>query len=334
MNDKKVKGIPMFENLKTRAAKLADKKNKNPLAKYFQNPGYVQDSEERRAQVLFFKLLMIAAYADESVDDAELDLIKDYAFEHCLTEEEWREIDFFRRSRPSKEEIGRLMDKLTGEARSAGGRKELLNAIKEVVSSDDILHEREKEIVELLEEKIKTSGSSVLGNLIGNIKGKLVSKRRDIFDDRGSKQYSRNPVLPVLEKIAGRGSIKDIEAVSAVLGLAIVLIHADMEFHDMEREAFAQLVKTECGIDDEKARAAAEELLKIPEYDFEIAYLGRIIAESADEERRREIMLSFFKIARADDVYDVHEDRYLKVIAQYLFIDHREFIALKLSERG
>ncbi|MCU0821404.1 MAG: TerB family tellurite resistance protein [Spirochaetes bacterium] len=324
----------MFENLKTKAAKLSDKNNKNPLAKYFQNPGYVQDSEEREAQVLFFKLLMITAYADESIDDEELDLIKDYAYEHCLTGEEWREIYFFRRSKPSKEEIGLLMDNLISKASSADRRKNLLNAIKDVVNSDDILHDREKEIVELLEEKINISGTSVMSNLIGNIKEKLAIKRKGIFNDRGSKEYSRNPVLPVLARITGKENIKDIEVVSAVLGLAIVLIHADMEFHDKEREAFIELVKTGCGLDDERAEEAAAELLRISDNDFEIAYLGRIIAESTDEERRRKILSSFFKIARADKVYDAYEDKYLKVIAQYLFIGHREFITLKLAGAG
>ena len=39
---------------------------------------------------------MILAYSDDSVDESELDLIKNHFYEDCLTESEWMEIDFYK----------------------------------------------------------------------------------------------------------------------------------------------------------------------------------------------------------------------------------------------
>ena len=73
--------------------------------------------------------------------------------------------------------------------------------------------------------------------------------------------------------------------------------------------------------------------MEIPEVDLETAYFGTIIAESTDEERREEILISLFTIARADSVYDAYEDKYLKVISRHLLMDNSAFIAAKLKSK-
>lgn len=322
----------MLGNLNDRLIKLSDKNNKSPLAKYFQNPEYVQDKDARKIQILFYKLLMIISYADETADDTEINLIKDFAFEQCLTEGEWREINVFSSVKPSKEEIDQILDNIINEIHSVSGRKEFLNAIKEIIDADEILKDEEKVILELVERKIKRSDIPVLGNLIGNINRKLKVIRDNITFEDKSKEYARNPVLPVLKRMIGENSLPYMEITAAKLGLAILMIHSDMEFHENEKKAFEDLVKKECNLKEEKAIEVASELLNISENYFEISYLARIINDSVGEEEKINILSFLFKIARADKVYNSYEDRYLKLISNYLLIPHNDFLALKLKK--
>ncbi|MFC1668958.1 TerB family tellurite resistance protein [Spirochaetota bacterium] len=142
-----------------------------------------------------------------------------------------------------------------------------------------------------------------------------------------------NPIVPILEEKIGKNSLGEIEIAAAILGLAVVLIQADMEFHEKERESFLDLIEKECRVPRDLAEEIAEEILEISEVDLETAYLGTLLAESTDEERREDILMSLFSIARSDSVYDPYEDKYLKVISRHLLMDHNEFIAAKLKSK-
>ena len=108
---------------------------------------------------------MIAAYADNSIDESEIDLIKSYVYENCLTEGEWREINFFQQVKPSKEEINKIIDDIVAEITSVKEKKKLLQAVKDIIEADDILKKEEKEIIEILEKKLKIPSVSIFGNL-------------------------------------------------------------------------------------------------------------------------------------------------------------------------
>ncbi len=321
----------MFESLMNKSKTYFDKKNRNPIGRYFQDPGYLQDTEARKTQVLFYKLLMIMAYSDESVDENEINLIKDYAYECCLTEQEWREINLIKHTKPSKEEIHDLVKQLTKEVKSKSDKKEFLSAIREIAEADDIIKDGEKEILAIVESEINSSKISFFGNVLNNIKDKLVEEKSNITSREDIEKYIKNPVELILRNRASFKDYGDIETIAAVLGLAIVMVHADMEFHEKEREALIAFVEKECSVSKDEAIEITDEIIEIPDTNFEIAYLGRIITDSTDDERRREIMSELFTITRADQVYDVYEDKYLKIIGKYLFIDHKTFIELKLA---
>ena len=142
---------------------------------------------------------------------------------------------------------------------------------------------------------------------------------------------NKNLIVPVLQKIIGKDNPENIDITASILGLAVVLMNADMEFHEKEKESFINLIIKECNVSSGMANEIADEILEIPEVDLEISYMGTLIAESADEERRDEILSSLFEIARADSVYDPYEDKYLKIISRHFNMDHSEFIAAKLK---
>jgi uncharacterized tellurite resistance protein B-like protein len=311
----------MFESLKEKYNRLTDKKNVKSVAKYFQDPGYIQDKKERNAQILFYKLLMIAAYSDNSVDENELNLIKDYIYEQCLTEQEWREVDYFGHVKPSVDEMNKIYEKIAEEVQSASDKKELLNAIKEVIATDEILKDEEKVIFETLEKKVKKINVSVIGNVIRRIKVKTVHD--------SASEFVKNPIFPILKKYLADAESKKLEIVAAKLGLVLVLIHSDMEFHEKEKEAFKEIVKDMCDVNEEKTERFISEIISIPDDYFEISYLSRIMVDNTQKEERIELLATLFRIARADDRLDGYEDKYIRIISNSLLLDHKDFIAIK-----
>ena len=315
----------MLDNLKERFKQLSNKNNKKAVAQIFQNPEYSQDTHERYVQILFFKLLMIAAYSDGSVDDDELDVIKDYAFENCLTEQEWREINFFQQQKPTNEEIDKLQDEIVSELHSKLQKKELLRAIRDIVESDGIIKPEEKHIIESLEKKIKKSSLSFASSIIKKISN--ANKESKVHET--AKKFSRNPIAPLLQKSNTITDSDKIEVISATLGLAIAIIHTDMEFHEKEKEVFIEIVKELCYVDSNKAHELGDQMLQIPDTYFEIAHLARILTEKISREERKEIMKILFRVAMADSVYDAYEDKYLRIINNSLLLEHKDFISVR-----
>ncbi len=315
----------MLDNLKNRFQKLTNKNNKKAVAQIFKNPEYIQDTHERHVQILFFKLLMIVAYADGSVDEDEIAIIKDYAFENCLTEQEWKEINFFQHVSPTAEEIERLQDEIVGELHSKLQKKELLNAIKEIIEADEIVQPEEKHILESLEKKIKQSSIIFASSIVK----KISSKKKDSSIHIDAEKFARNPIFPILANSKVINDEKLIEVISAKLGLAIAVIHTDMEFHEKEKEAFDQIVSELCSVDIQRAQELSKQMLAIPDTNFEIAHLTRILSETISREERKETLRMLFRIARADQVYDAYEDKYLRIINNSLLLEHKDFIALR-----
>lgn len=144
---------------------------------------------------------------------------------------------------------------------------------------------------------------------------------------------SRNPVKTVLNDAKFVDSAQ-IDTVSAKIGLVLVMMYSDMKLDVKERIAFAEFVKEETGIGDERIEPVIERMLAIPQSDLEIAYFSRIMCERLDEKERTRFLLRLFKIARSDGEYDFQEEKDLHLVAKYFFLDHNTFIALKLASKS
>ncbi|MBN1500292.1 MAG: TerB family tellurite resistance protein [Spirochaetes bacterium] len=322
----------MFENLKERYRTLTGKNSRKSVSLIFQNPGYVQDSAERHTQILIYKLMMIAAYADGSVDADELNLIKDYAFEQCLNEQEWAEISFFGQVKPSRDELIEIYRNILNEVKSSRQRKNILDAVRSVINADELISDEERIFLEILEKETGSFRIPPVSGIIKKLKDGYLEKTGGRQSDSSSIQYSMNPVLPLLKNIVISSKAGNDEVIAAKLGLAIVLINADMDFHEKEKDAFIVLIEKLCGINREKAEDLAVRILEIPDGNFEISHLTRILAESLSVEGRKDFLAELFKIARADQVYDVYEDKYLRIINNSLLLSHNDFISVKLRK--
>jgi uncharacterized tellurite resistance protein B-like protein len=59
--------------------------------------------------------------------------------------------------------------------------------------------------------------------------------------------------------------------------------------------------------------------------------LSRIIAESLGEAERKAFLEKMFQLARADNIFEMLEENYLRIITSALMLSHKDFIQAKLK---
>ncbi|MBP7901667.1 MAG: TerB family tellurite resistance protein [Spirochaetes bacterium] len=303
----------------------------NPLKKIFQDKVYEQDLDSRKSQILFYKLLMILAYSDGSIDESEIDLIKDHFYEDCLTEAEWREISFYQIHKPSKEEIKSILDNILIQIKSNKEKEKFKNALLEIVNADSVFKNEEQEIISYVMNEIDSSGVSTLKNFVKKMISEVKKNKSIIKEDSSAKEYAANPVYPILQNKKPDLDHENLSVISAKLGLFLVIIYSDMNFDEKEKNLFKELVKRECNFDGELLNDFLSKIFEIPEEHFEIVYLCRVLTDYLNEEERINVLKDLFKIARANKIYDSYEEKDLRIIASSLFIDHSTFIKVKCS---
>jgi uncharacterized tellurite resistance protein B-like protein len=129
--------------------------------------------------------------------------------------------------------------------------------------------------------------------------------------------------------VLGKNLPDSAEIVAAKLGMAVVMIHADMKVEASEITALKDMIEKELHPDAGLLNEITSQISAIPEEKFEMAYLGKILTDSLDENGRNELLADLFKIVRSDSVYDPYEDKFIRIIARYLFINHETFIEIK-----
>jgi uncharacterized tellurite resistance protein B-like protein len=156
----------------------------------------------------------------------------------------------------------------------------------------------------------------------------MINKSVEFFNKTDNPNI-RNPISPILKEMISSEDLQKNEIIAAKLGLALILIHADMVFDEREKKAFREFVKKECRVENSTLDELVTKILAIPEENFEMAYLGQVLTDSASDQERQDLLADLFKIARADEVYDAYEDKYIRLISQFLFINHETFIKIK-----
>ncbi|MBU44070.1 MAG: hypothetical protein CMN76_12680 [Spirochaetaceae bacterium] len=322
----------MFESLNQKLQSFLNPANKNPVARHFREPQYVQDNEERRTQVLFLKLLMAIAKHDGKIDPQEFELLQDYAFSNALNESEWREIQFYAHAKISDQELENMIQTLEKEVRSRVQKEEFLNAIRDMIEADSMLADKEREVFVSLRGRLQEVETTLLDNTVKAL-GKALRSQTPSSTEQNASLYSLNPVAAVLkQEIPYEGFNHEI--IGARLGLMLILIHSDNEVQNKELTAFVELASKQLGKHPEDTQELAHRLLTIPPEHFELAHLGRLMVENLSEESRFEWLVSLFRMAYADGLYHDEEDRQLRFISRFLLLSTRQFLEARKLGTG
>lgn len=308
----------MFERLRS----LVQGPGRRAVARRFDSvEAPIQEDPSRRLQLLFFKLLMAVAATDDRVTIEEQNLLKDFVFEHALTEQEWAELAYYTAARLSTEELGQLVETVVGEIRTRADRQQVLQAIRQMAQADEVLSGTEREVLNLIDARVDDVGTSPIAYVTKTLR--LAWRRTlDLSPEvarleHEAQEYGRNPVLPLARR-AGGTSIDELQA--AKIGMVLLVLHSDDTVHDHELEAFRVFVAREAGLGPDPAKALVHHVLQIPDELLELTYLARTIVEGTTMDERRAFLAELAGIAHADAVRVFDEARMLQLIARYLFV--------------
>lgn len=323
----------MFQRLPERVKKMLDPKRRDPMARIFQDAGYVQDTEARKAQVLFFKLLMAIAYADDSIDQDEINLLKDFAFEHCLSEEEWQEIDFYRQAKVTEAELEAMTKRILDEIRANVEKQELLTALEEMVDADEYLHEQEKSIFESLKAQVEKSKPKLnwTKNLVQSLRRKQPEPEEDIEIEEDARAYPSNPAAVHLKRLLG-GSLEDWLVAGAKIGVQMIVVHSDLVLHGDEAHITKDLIAECCNMDDgQKIDAVFGKIESIPAHHFELSHLARILVDECTEKDRCSLLKILYATGYVDKNFSAEEDQSLRLVARSLMLRDRDFQKIRVQ---
>ena len=138
-----------------------------------------------------------------------------------------------------------------------------------------------------------------------------------------SPNQQKNPILPILQKHSGRS---DLEKISAKLGFALKIVHADGRVAEEEKELLTELLHEYLGISNADAQAPLEEMLQIEDINLEMMYFAQALNKNTDEAERKEFLADLFRVAHADDEYAMLEEQDIRMISKYLHLDHQALI--------
>ncbi|MCB1171309.1 MAG: TerB family tellurite resistance protein [Leptospiraceae bacterium] len=314
----------MFQTLNEKLKSLLKPSNRNPVAKHFREPDYVQDSEERKSQVLFLKLLMAIARKDGHVDPQEFELLQDYAFSNALNEAEWREIQFYAHAKISDAELEEMIQSLVSEVRSGAQKEDFLVAIQDMIEADGMLADEEREIFSTLRSRLEGVETTIFDNTVKSL-GKALRKKAPSVADENASLYSLNPVAAVLKQEIRYDGFNH-EMMGARLGLMLVLIHSDERVAEPEMQSFIKLTAEQLGRNPEECADLSRRLLTIPAGHFELAHLARLMVENLSEQTRLEWLSALFRMAAADGEYHEEEDRKMRLICRFLLLSTDQFV--------
>ncbi len=131
------------------------------------------------------------------------------------------------------------------------------------------------------------------------------------------------------DEISAEEQQKQLNIAVAALLVEAVLIDNQTESSELER--LKNILKTTYQIE----QAEIEELISISEQELESStdyyQFTQLINQHFERTEKLTILKQLWQIAVADGNVDVHEEHYIRKIADLLFIPHSDYIKIKLS---
>src|SRR5262245_1846798 len=205
---------------------------------------YNQDDPNRALQLLFFKLLMAVAAADDRVTPEELNLLKDFTFEYSLTAAEWAEIQFYASAHLSKAELDELIKTVTSEIRDGADREQFERATGQMIAADGILGGQEKQLSDIVHTDAQRAHTSLAAFVYKTLRAawraRLQLPATVAVLEEEAKEYGRNPVAALVRR-ESTGSPGD-ELVAAKVGLMLMVMRSADGVDPRDTAAFTRYV--------------------------------------------------------------------------------------------
>ncbi len=116
----------------------------------------------------------------------------------------------------------------------------------------------------------------------------------------------------------------------ATATLLMEVARADTHISDEERQAICDAIETHYGLSHETTRQIIRTAEHEAEHSTSLYPFTRLINRECDYQDKLEIIRMLWRVIRADDCTDKHEEHLVRRVADLLHVPHREFIRAKL----
>lgn len=281
-----------------------------------------------RAEQKFIRLLSGVAWADGEVSAVEREKITRIAEEIGLSPAEFAEVrgDL---DRPAGLEATLDLGREFFESLPPSRRAELFGHLESLIEADGAVDPEERKIIEALQQ-----GDAAESPLVVSRLRKLFSRKKG----GGSLAASAGPTRTLLDAIrprSGSGRVDEDRRTQAVLFGSILrrVAFADGRVDPAELEQIRAMLAGAFSFD----AATVEEILAAVESQAADAFDRQRLCASFNRystmEERIQLLGCLFAIAKADASIADEELRELRLIANYLWIDAREFHQIRV-DRG
>ena len=288
------------------------------------------------------KVLIAAAWADGSIDNDEINSLKDLLFQLPeMTASDWAELDIYIETPVGEAERDRLAADLQESLASSEEKSMALTMIDELVSADGEVSDEELAAAEEIKSSIREANVGVFGGM-GKFLGNSMNRRSQAIDNAPNRElylddYVKNKVF---YDVSRRLELEDtdidipereLRRLSLAGGLMARVAYVDHEVQEGEFEAMVGAIQNNWSLSDIEAALVAESAVSAITKGLDYYRMSRRFFESTTEDERVHFMDALFAVADGDVGVSYEEIEEIRTIATVLKLHHKQFIDAKLK---
>ncbi len=286
------------------------------------------------------RLVVAAAWADGKLEHDELNSLKDLLFNLPeLWEEDWQRLNLYMESPIGPEEAERLLHDVVGAIRSDEDRGFVLTTLNHLVHSDGEATSAEDQFVAEVSKAIEERSGAMAGlkGLLRSVIGrrsahvKDAPNREDHFED-----YIRNEVYHGVVHVRGADDPMNLpddrlRKLCLAAGLMAWVAHTEKDVDVAEQNAIRQALEDGWNLPPAEASLVTEVSCEKALKGLDFSRLCREFFDLTGHDERARFLKCLFQIANAASRTSHDEIERIRDVSIHLKIDHRDFIAAKLT---
>jgi len=297
----------------------------------------------RSAQFNLLKVLACMAWADGEFSNAELNFIKHFARHFHLDGNEWLQLEMYMDERVSEEEARRVTRRFVTELRSPGQRRKLTGAVEELLKSDEVLSDAEREWLDDLERSV--AKASLPSFLVDGLKsflrigagnqqptaGGREAEFHDFIHNRVLFRLRRRLNTRQLEQVGRPDKLKKITLSAAFLAH---VGYVKDDFHAEEIKFIRRILRDVWHVSAPMAEAIMDIATETASKGLDLYRLMEEAKATMSMTERRELLHGLFALAKAEGKTSREEIEEIRKIAYGFGFSHKDFISAKLKAMG
>ena len=295
------------------------------------------------AQLELLKVLACMAWADGEFANSELNFIKDFARRLDLGADEWLQLEMYMDEKVRAEEAGRVIRRFLAHIRRPAERRRLIGTVEQLLKSDELLSDTEREWLEDLEQAIaETSQRSYLLDGLRSFLRIGAAGRHPPAGGRDAEfhDFIHNRVLFKLRRRLGSEQLEQVgrpETLKKITLSAAFLAHVGYvndEFLPQEVEFIRSVLCKVWRVSAPMAEAITNVAMETAAKGLDLYRLMEETKATMSLPERKDLLQGLFALARAEGKMSNEEIEEIRKIAYGLGFSHREFINAKLKALG